>query len=341
MRTVAPIVAERIMAELRRPIFWQGKPYEVTVSIGITYSPRHARAADVLRDADTALYRAKNKGRNRIEIFNAALGADVSERGRVEAELRSALNPTAVEAAALTLAYQPVYDLADNHLVGFEALARLHDRYGRTIAPDVFIPIAEETGLITTLGERVLDEALASLARWQHSHPDDPPATMAVNLSARQAQRADMPDLVRAALHKHHLDPTDLILELTESVLLESGASTLRQIAELHELGVNITIDDFGTGYASLRYLVDLPVSSVKVDRSFTATMIYDRTSATIVRTVANLAADLDLRCIIEGVETQEQLNALPNGVQAQGYLMGRPTAAPENTWPPEPCANS
>jgi PAS domain S-box-containing protein len=333
LRQVASTVADRIRAELSRPIDIDGQRHAISVSVGMTFAAPRSSAQDVLRDADSALYRAKQRGKNRVEVFDETLGADVVERNRVERVLRQALDPERTGPSALTVAYQPVYDLADNALVGFEALARLRDDAGLPIRPDAFIPIAEETGLITPLGEQVLNEALACLVGWRADHPDARPATMAVNLSARQAQHANMPTVVHSALARHHLRASDLILELTESVLLESGSSTLRQLTELRESGVGIAIDDFGTGYASLRYLATLPVSSVKVDRSFTATLTSDRTSATIVHAIATLARDLGLDCVVEGLETQQQIEALPVAVLGQGYLLGRPTPLPQDTW--------
>ena len=333
VREVASMVADRIRAELCRPIDIDGLQHNISVSVGMTFAQPRSSAQDVLRDADSALYRAKERGKNRVEVFDKTLGADVLERRRVETVLRQALVPGRIGPPTLTVAYQPVYDLATNRLVGFEALARLTDAAGLAIPPDAFIPIAEETGMITPLGESVLDQALACLVGWRAEHPDDPSATMAVNLSARQAQHADMPRVVNNALARHRLQPADLILELTESVLLESGSSTLRQLTELRESGVGIAIDDFGTGYASLRYLATLPVSSVKVDRSFTATMASNRTSATIVHAILTLAGDLGLECVVEGLETREQIEALPAAVLGQGYLLGRPTAVPQDTW--------
>ena len=333
LRQVASKVADRIRTELSRPIDIDGQRHNVSVSVGMTFAQPRSTAQDVLRDADTALYRAKQLGKNRVEVFDEALGADLIERNRVEGVLRQALDRDRTGPPTLTVAYQPVYDLADNALVGFEALARLRDPAGIPIGPDAFIPIAEETGLITPLGEQVLDQALACLVGWRADHPDDRPATMAVNISARQAEHADMPRVVRDALARHRLEPVDLILELTESVLLESGSSTLRQLTELRESGVGIAIDDFGTGYASLRYLATLPVSSVKVDRSFTATLTSSRTSATIVNAILTLAGDLGLECVVEGLETREQIQALPAAVLGQGFLLGRPTAMPQNTW--------
>jgi diguanylate cyclase (GGDEF)-like protein len=336
--TLAKLISERIRAALDVPIVHEGRSYVVSVSIGVTVADRGSTAESVLRDADTAMYRAKLLGRNRVEIFDADLRARALERSGVENALRLALD-TGRPTSSLTVAYQPVHDLATGRLVGFEALARLLDEDGVSVSPDAFIPVAEDTGLISALGARVLDEALGCLVRWRAAHTDETPATMAVNLSARQAQRPTLSDEVRAALGKYGLAASDLVLELTESVLLESASSTLRQLTELHDAGVSISIDDFGTGYASLRYLTTLPVNSVKVDRSFTAGMVTDRASASIVRAVAALAADLDLACIVEGIETIEQLVALPSGVQGQGFLLGRPHADPAGGWLPAPVA--
>lgn len=215
--------------------------------------------------------------------------------------------------------------------MSFAALARLTDAEGGPIPPDTFISVAEDSGLIAGLGEAVLDTALEGLVRWRSTHTGTPAATMGVNFSARQAQHVDMPALVLAALGRHGLQPADLTLELTESVLLEAGSSTLRQLTELHDAGVGISIDDFGTGYASLHYLTTLPVSSVKVDKSFTAGLLTNASSATVVRAVAALAAELGLGCTVEGIENEQQLNALPAGTLGQGFLLGRPTVEPED----------
>jgi predicted signal transduction protein with EAL and GGDEF domain/PAS domain-containing protein len=332
-RGIAGLLAERIRSELARPILHEGQEHVISASVGMTFARRGSLAEDIVRDADSAMYLAKRRGKDRVEIFDDVLHRDVLERGRVERALRSALAPGGRRHPHLGVAYQPVIDLNSGGLVSFEALARLTDANGHPIAPDVFISVAEDTGLISGLGEAVLDTALAGLVRWRSTHSGTPAATMGVNFSARQAQQADMPGLVRAALARHGLQPSDLTLELTESVLLEAGSSTLRQITELHAAGVGIAIDDFGTGYASLHYLTTLPVSSVKVDKSFTAGLLTDATSGTIVRAVAALAADMGLGCTVEGIETEEQLTALPSGTLGQGYLLGRPTTEPHNDW--------
>ncbi|MCZ4562925.1 EAL domain-containing protein [Rhodococcus sp. IEGM 1401] len=334
---LAERVAERIRAVLAAPIVYQGSQYVVSASVGMVLVRKGASAQEVLRDADSAMYRAKQLGKDRIELFDDALRANALERAYIERTLRSALDPEHRGAARLNVVYQPVYDLNSRALTSFEALARLRDDDGAGITPDRFIPVAEDTGLISELGERVLDDALGTLVRWRAANPRDSdsgvPVQIAVNLSARQAQHVDMAAVVSAALGRHRMAPADLILELTESVLLESGSSMLRQLGELRELGVGIAIDDFGTGFASLRYLATLPVSAVKIDRSFTATMTSDETSSSIVRAIINLARDLHLGCVVEGIETPDQLDALPSFVQGQGYLLGRPAEVPTNTW--------
>ncbi|WP_179278271.1 bifunctional diguanylate cyclase/phosphodiesterase [Rhodococcus sp. 15-649-2-2] len=334
---LAERVAERIRTVLAAPIVHRGRQYVVSASVGMVLVRKGASAQEVLRDADSAMYRAKQLGKDRIELFDDALRANALERAYVEQTLRSALDSGRRGAATLSVAYQPVYDLESRQLASFEALARLRDDSGAEITPDRFIPVAEDTGLISELGERVLDDALRTLAQWRFANPptsvSNAPVTIAVNFSARQAQHVDMSAAVGAALARHDMAPVDLVLELTESVLLESGSSMLRQLGELRALGVGIAIDDFGTGFASLRYLATLPVSAVKIDRSFTATMTSDSTSSSIVRAIINLARDLNLGCVVEGIETLDQLDALPSSVQGQGYLLGRPAKVPADTW--------
>jgi diguanylate cyclase (GGDEF)-like protein len=326
-------LAERIRAELAEPFRHAGSGYCVSVSIGMTVASRGRAAEEVLRDADLAMYRAKERGRDRVEEFDDLLRADLVERGRVENVLRSALaartGAPGAGGAALSVAYQPVYDLDTGVLAGFEALARLSDAHGHPVEPGVFVEVAEDAGLISALGAAVLDDALAALVRRRDRFPGERPVWMSVNLSARQVQQSDMAATIEKALDAHALQPSDLTLELTESVLLAAGSSALHQLTELNEAGVGVAIDDFGTGYASLAYLVTLPVTVVKIDRSFTAGMATDPTSAAIVRAVARLAAELGLRCVVEGIEARSQLDGLPPGILGQGYLLGRPAPDP------------
>ncbi|WP_295696808.1 bifunctional diguanylate cyclase/phosphodiesterase, partial [Lapillicoccus sp.] len=334
-RALAVELAERLAEALRQPVEVDGVEHVVTASIGITYAGTVAVAAeDVLRDADAAMYHAKHAGKDRFEVFEDGLRVDLAERGRVEQLLRRAVSPTVVPAPrgtpTLAAAYQAVVDAATGNLVGFEALARLSDGEGGTIPPDVFIPVAESTALIRPLGIFMLDQACRQLAEWRRTFPGMAHVTMAVNVSALQAQHASLLDDVRGTVRAHGLTGSDLVLELTESSLLQAAHSTLSALQALRDDGVGIAIDDFGTGYASLRYLTTLPVSAVKVDRSFTAGLPHDQTCQTIVRAVIGLAAELNLSCIVEGVETEEQREALPAGVQLQGWLTGRPTLEPD-----------
>ena len=347
-RTLALHVAQRLATAVRQPIDVEGVEHVVSASIGITYgtipptghaTPTTAEA--VLQDADAAMYRAKGLGKDRFEVFQHTMRADLAERGRVEQALRAALRTTTEPmrertahsgqfAPTLTAAYQPVFAAQSGTLVGFEALARLTDDNGLGIEPEVFISVAEDTGIIMPLGARILELACTQLAAWREQVPGLGDVTMAVNVSALQAQHASLGEEVRRAVTEHHLLPSDLILELTETALLQAGHSTIANLRVLRAEGVGIAIDDFGTGYASLRYLATLPVSSVKVDKSFTAGLPSDGTCRKIVFAVAGLAADMDLICVVEGVETDIQRDALPAGVQLQGWLTGRP-ARPES----------
>jgi predicted signal transduction protein with EAL and GGDEF domain len=336
-------VAERVVEDVRQPITVNGVSHVVTASIGIAYARRapdepadRLTAEDVLQDADAAMYRAKRRGKDRFALFERELRTDLAERGRVEQILRRALHqptdpgwlPTSrSRTPTLSAAYQPIFDSATGALVGFEALARLTDERGVNVPPDVFIAVAEETGTIHSLGAVMLELACSQLAAWRAEIAGLERVSMAVNVSALQAQEATLGDDVCRVLGAHHLAPADLVLELTETALLQAAPSTITSLGVLRTEGVGIAIDDFGTGYASLRYLATLPVTAIKIDRSFTAGLPHDETSRKIVKAVAGLAADLDLGCIVEGVETVEQRAALPDGVQLQGWLTGRPGA--------------
>jgi EAL domain-containing protein (putative c-di-GMP-specific phosphodiesterase class I) len=222
-------------------------------------------------------------------------------------------------------AYQPIVDLDTGRLTAFEALARLTDDDGTAIGPDEFIPIAEESGLIGQLGARMLDQACGQLAMWRRTHEGLDQVRMSVNVSAQQVQHALFADEIRAAILDHGLAPADLVVELTETTLLKASDAALVGLNLLRAEGVGIAIDDFGTGYASLLYLATLPISAVKIDRSFTSALPGSQVSLTIMRSVAAMAAELQLECIVEGVETEQQRDALPPGVQLQGWLTGRP----------------
>ena len=338
-------ICERIVGALRQPITVNGVEHVVSASIGLSYG-RPVRGDElaastpeqVLQDADAAMYRAKIRGRDRFEIFEQAMRADVVERGRVERVLRRALRAAVAGGCGSVVgpgpdqcaprfapAYQPIFDAGTGGLVGFEALARLTDAGGVAIPPDVFIAIAEDTGLIRPLGTLMLELACHQLAAWRATCAGLAAVTMSVNVSGIQAQEGSLGDDVRRVLGEAGLAPSDLVLELTETALLQASPATITSLQVLRDEGVGIAIDDFGTGYASLRYLATLPVSTLKIDKSFTAGLPNDKTSTKIVFAVAGLAADLDLGCVVEGVETEAQRAALPGGVHLQGWLTGRP----------------
>ncbi len=341
-RLLGPQIAERVARALRRPIEVNGVDHVISASIGITYGPialpglDSDTAADlVLQDADAAMYTAKRRGKDRFQVFEHGMRTDVVERGRVERLLRQALSGRAARSRTgmravpsgpppLWAAFQPIFDSA-GALSGFEALARLTDAGKTQIPPEVFIPIAEETGMIRPLGGFLLDRATGQLAAWRRRYPGLEHVTMAVNVSALQIGHASLASDVRRALARHALSAADLVLEMTETALLEAGRSTISTLHGLRAEGIGIAIDNFGIGYASLRYLATMPVSAVKVDRSFTAGLPDDVVSRKIVGAIAALAGDLSLGCIVEGVETAEQLAALPSGVQIQGRLAGAP----------------
>jgi predicted signal transduction protein with EAL and GGDEF domain len=334
-------VAARIKHALTQPVEIGEHEHVVTASIGITFARRGEGAEETLRDADSAMCRAKALGKDRCEIFDEHLRVEAVERGRVEKLLRTALaakghtspagHPSGVArrpVGELWVAYQPIIDLKTERIEGVEALARLTDSEGRSVSPEYFIPIAEDTGLIGPLGRFVLEQACQDLGTWQRTLAA--PLGVSVNLSARQAGLAGLVEQVESALHAGQIPPGQLTLEVTETVLLEAGQSTMTALHALRTLGVLISIDDFGTGYASLRYLTQLPVTGVKVDRSFTMGLPDDPTSNAIVQSVAGLARELSLSCVVEGIETIEQLQALPSGVHGQGFLLGRPAPAAE-----------
>ena len=307
----------------------------ISVSVGITFAAAGGLAEDALRDADVAMYRAKQSGKNRVATFDDSLRAGIFERATAERALHAALDQGGPDHPQLTVSYQPVIDLDSGRLAGFEALPRLTDSAGEPILPEVFAYVAEHTALIGPLGETVLDIALNALVDWRAEHPEHgTTTTMGVNFSARQAQQADMPALVWAALDRHGLQPSDLVLELTELVLIEAGSSTLRQLTELRASGVGIAINDFGTGHSTLSQLATLPVDAVKIDRSLAEGLPDDNTSAKIVRAVAGLAADLGLACIFAGIDRNEQLAVLPTGVLAYGAVLGCSSTTPIDNRP-------
>jgi diguanylate cyclase (GGDEF)-like protein len=319
-------LAQRVVAAVEsRPIELGASRVRVTVSVGIALSGGGGHPEALLRDADAAMYRAKELGRARLEVFDDALRSRSTERARRADELA-----VGIEGGEITVVYQPAVDLTTGAVVAVEALARWdHPRLG-LLAPVEFITLAEETGLIVGLGLRVLTQACAEARRWTDEHGEGP--DVHVNLSARQLATRSLPQLVESVLANTGLPARRLCLEMTESVLMDDAAGAVGTLEALADIGVRLAIDDFGTGYSSLAYLRRFPVDVLKVDRSFVEELGPDTDATTLVAAIVNLATTLGLDAIAEGVETVEQRDALRalGYRSAQGYLFARPVGPDE-----------
>jgi diguanylate cyclase (GGDEF)-like protein/PAS domain S-box-containing protein len=317
-------VAERILDAFHEPMVIGRRAVSVGASIGIAWSNgRRLTASDLLRDADVAMYAAKRRGKGRYEVFQTGMRADALVRLELKADLDRALAD-----GQLVLHYQPVVDLADGRIVGVEALVRWnHPRRG-LLAPESFIHLAEETGQIVALGRWVLGEACRQSADWARTLGRSIP--VAVNLSARELQDGRLIDHVRECLASTGTDPASLTVEVTESVWVEEVETSGRVLEALRELGVHLAIDDFGIGYSSLSYLQRYPFDSLKIDRSFVASLEADGAGEPLVRSMLDLAQRLDRAVVAEGIERPDQLATLWRlGCQlGQGYLMAPPADA-------------
>ena len=320
--TDAVRVAERIHSELSVPFDLDRNSAFATASIGIALSSTgYDRPEDILRDADIAMYRAKENGKARYEMFDHGMHARAVSRLQLESDLRRA-----VDENEFCVYYQPIVALETGRLAGFEALVRwLHPRRG-LVSPIDFIPVAEETGLIVPIGQLVLEEACRKIREWQLLSPGHRALSLSVNLSARQVAQPDLLDRIKDALENSKLSPHHLKLEITESVVMENAEAAVQMFKQLRSLGVQLSIDDFGTGYSSLSYLHRFPLNYLKIDRSFVTRLTTDDDNA-IVKTISTLAQNLGMEVIAEGVETEEQYHRLKDlGCEyGQGYLFSRP----------------
>jgi len=317
----AVTVAERIHQELKTPFNLGGRDVFTTVSIGIAPgSIAYDQPDEILRDADIAMYRSKSLGKARHEMFDEEMHARSTDLLRLETDLR-----LAHERNEFFINYQPIVALDDFRVCGFEALVRWQHPERGLISPEDFIPVAEEAGQILQIGQWVLRQACHQIKRWQEKYPAEESLYMTVNLSAKQFAQPDLIDQVSSILAATGLDPNCLKLEITESVLMDDFDSAAAMLFQLRALGVRLSIDDFGTGYSSLTYLHRFPIDTLKIDRSFIS--VLDKDNLEIVRTILNLAENLDMDVVAEGVETQEQMALLRNlsCQSGQGYFFSKP----------------
>ena len=320
-------VARRIMEAFVLPVGVGAESVSVYLSLGIATSHRGAGSAEeLIRDADVAMYRAKTSGKGHFEVFHPSMGEAVLERHGLKEELR-----LAIERQQLTLYFQPIVDLDTGALVAEEALVRWeHPRRG-LVGPSEFVPLAEETGLILSLGQYVLEEACHQARRWQARHEagpaGEPGVAVHVNLSAVELRDPELVDRVRATLFDAGVHPGSIVFEITESVLLEDSERVKATISELRSLGVRFALDDFGTGYSSLSYLHTLPFDLLKIAKSFVDGLARGGREASFARMIIELARTLGVAVIAEGIETQEQADALValECDYGQGFHLGRP----------------
>jgi len=323
--TDALVAAERVRASLSRPMQLGSESTVVTTSIGVAIGYGQEAPADLLRDADTAMYRAKDQGRDRAELFDDHLRAQAVRRHSVEQELRLALDEGRIE-----VHFQPVVRISDGAVTGAEALARIRGSGGELLMPDQFIDIAEDSGLIAQLGGRVVAIALERLSSWGERGGEN--LSIAVNVSARQLADSTFPELVRAAIEANNVSPEQVALEFTESALIAANPVTEKVLGDLTSLGVRIGLDDFGTGFSSLAYLKRFPIDFVKIDRSFVAGLGTDDDDTAIVTGTVALAQGLGLQVVAEGVETRSQLEYLQRlrCDLAQGFHFSEPVTDAE-----------
>ena len=322
----ASSVATRIQQALSISFNLLGQEVYTTLSIGIALGSDYAeKVSDMLRDAETAMHQAKARGKARYEIFGRDMHGELMSRLKMETDLRRAC-----ERDELFVDYQPIVSLENRTLIGFEALARWrHPEFG-LVAPKDFIPVAEETGQILTIGQRVLESACRQARDWQTTYPAAPPLFVSVNLSVKQFNQPGLVENIASLLQEFQLPPRCLKLEITESVFSDNIEAAVGLLTQLRELGVQLSIDDFGTGYSSLSYLQRFPIDTLKIDRSFVTQMMENEENLAIVRTIVALAQNLGMDVVAEGVETEDQLRLLrklecENG---QGYLFSTPLAS-------------
>jgi predicted signal transduction protein with EAL and GGDEF domain len=323
----AMALADRLLAVFREPLPLSQGDVFVTASIGVAAIDANssASAEDLVRHADTAMYRAKDSGRNCVAVYDESMHERVAHRLTVETALYRAL-----DRRELRMFHQPILDLVSGDVVGFEALMRWQQADGTIVSPIEFIPIAEDTGTIVPIGSWALLESLTQLRRWIDEGVCSPSATMSVNVSTKQLRDTNFPAIVSEALTRSGVSPQLLWLEVTESVMAEEPELALAILRRLRSLGVRVALDDFGTGYSSLSMLQKFPLQRIKIDRSFVKGVADNPNDRSLVRTIIAMGRSLGLDMVAEGVESVHQLQVLSDlgCTKAQGYLISHPVPA-------------
>lgn len=317
--------ADKIIQIMSTPILIDDQEISISPSIGISMYPADGKnVAELVRNADAAMYHAKKQGRNNYQFYADEMNAESLNKLTLETRLHRAIENNEFE-----LYFQKQFNVLKNKLVGYEALIRWHDESGETIPPDVFIPILEDTGMISTVGEWILYEACRCTDILLQHTPN--PIRMSINLSARQFQNTNLLIQIENAITKYNLKPGDIALEITETILMTGSQFSQGMLHQLHETGCKIVLDDFGTGYSSLAYLKRFPIDTIKIDRSFIRDILTDPSDAAICDAIRAMAESMNMEVIAEGVETKEQLDYLiANGFSiVQGYYFGKPEPMP------------
>ncbi len=316
-------IAERLREKFVNPFDLNGHEIYSSASIGILHaSANHLTPQDIMRDADTAMYQAKRAGKARHEVFNEEMHHAVKETLQLETDLRRA-----IERDELIVFYQPIHSLETAEVLGFEALARWQHREFGVLSPDKFIPLAEEIGLIDALGEQILRKACSQMRFLKDTSFGAYPLTLSINLSSKQFAQPNLVGKIKQILDETDFPPSRLKLEITETLFFEYKETAVEMLVQLRELGIEINVDDFGTGYSNLSYLMQLPISTLKIDRSFISPMQDDGKNVEIVEIIIMLARNLGMKVIAEGVETKAQVDYLRklDCEGAQGYYFSKP----------------
>jgi predicted signal transduction protein with EAL and GGDEF domain len=316
-------VAERLLKALENPYLIEGHEVHSTASIGITTnSLGYNSPEEMIRDADTAMYRAKSHGGSRFVMFDQAMHNNAVERLELENDLRHA-----VERGQICLFYQPIVNMRTRQLAGFEALARWNHAKRGLIGPTEFISLAEETGIIVPLGIWILEQACKQLAEWQQNHPEIATITMSVNLSRKQLAMPDLLPRIRQILADTGVNPRFLKLEITESTMMQDADAALAVLKQIQAMNIQLHMDDFGTGYSSLSCLQQFPLDGLKIDRQFVSGIATRADHAAVLRAIVQLAHNLKIPLVAEGIETLDQIKVLDSlGCdQAQGFFFARP----------------